>query len=63
MDAMPQSGRRWLWMGGRAVEIWENPEIAFGATTEHMRLYTERGEWVLLFNAMTLAASAMSSDG
>lgn len=50
--------RRWVVYEGRAVEVWENPDVSFGASPAHLRQYFEGGSWVLLFNAMTLAARA-----
>jgi hypothetical protein len=53
-----KSERRWVVYDGRAVQVWENPDVSFGATPAHLRRYFEGGSWVLLFNAITLAARA-----
>ena len=41
---------------GQQVEYWEHPDVPFGWSREDLRGYTERGDWVLLFNAIFLAA-------
>jgi len=45
-----------VFMAGRVVEIWENPEAPFGWTDDHLRVYAQRGAWALLFNALLLAS-------
>jgi len=46
--------RKRLFVEGQLVELWENPEAPFGWTAEHLRAYTRRGAWALLFNALLL---------
>jgi len=48
------TGRRRIFVSGQLVEYWEHPDIAFGWTPEDLRGYADRGDWVLLFNALLL---------
>ena len=52
MDAATQ--RRCLFVAGQPLEYWEDSDIAFGWTREDIQAYADRGEWVLLFNAIFL---------
>jgi len=47
---------RRVFVSGRQLEYWEHPDVPFGWSREDLRGYTERGDWVLLFNAIFLAA-------
>ena len=44
-----------IFLSGQLVEFWEDPEVTFGWTSEDLRRYADREEWVLLFNAMMLS--------
>ena len=48
--------RKRLFLSGRLVEYWEHPDIPFGWSREDLHGYAERGNWVLLFNAILLTA-------
>ena len=48
--------RKRMFVSGRLVEYWEHPQVRFGWTAEDLQGYADRGEWVLLFNGLTLAA-------
>ena len=48
--------RRKVYFDGDEVEVWENPDIHFGATPADLKGYYYEGSWVALFNAMTLAS-------
>ena len=52
MEAAPQ--RRRIFVSGQLVEYWEHPDVAFGWTSEDLLTYADRGDWVLLFNAIVL---------
>jgi hypothetical protein len=54
--------RQRIFVSGQLVEYWEHPEIAFGWTREYLQDYAERGEWVLLFNAVLLTSPAAGAD-
>ena len=43
-----------IFVSGQLVEFWEDPEVTFGWTSEDLRRYADREEWVLLFNAVML---------
>src|SRR5262245_57552644 len=43
-----------IFVSGQLVEFWEDSEVTFGWTSEDLRRYADREEWVLLFNAMML---------
>ena len=46
--------RRRVFVSGQLVEYWEHPDVAFGGTREDLLTYADRGDWVLLFNAILL---------
>ena len=48
------SQRRRVFVSGQLVEYWEHPDVAFGWTREDLQAYADRGDWVLLFNAILL---------
>jgi hypothetical protein len=60
MNAVVTSKR--LFVSGQQVEYWEHPEIAFGWAREDLQGYADRGQWVLLFNAMLLTTPAAGTD-
>ena len=47
---------------GQQVEYWEHPDVPFGWSPEDLRGYAEREDWVLLFNAIFLAAPRHEMD-
>lgn len=49
--------RRRVFVSGQLVEYWEHPDVAFGWTREDLQTYADRGDWVLLFNAIVLTGS------
>ena len=51
-----ESNRRYYYVSGQAVELWENPETPFGWSSEHMEEYAGGGDWELLFNALVIAS-------
>ncbi len=42
---------------------WEHPDVPFGWTRDALERYVERGDWVLLFNALVLSAAAARGPG
>jgi hypothetical protein len=46
--------RRRVFVSGQLLEYWEHPDVAFGWTLEDLQTYADRGDWVLLFNAILL---------
>jgi hypothetical protein len=43
-----------VFLSGQLVEYWENAELPFGWAREDLQGYLDRGQWVLLFNAVAL---------
>jgi len=60
MNAVVASRR--IFVAGQLVEYWEHPEVPFGWAREDLQGYADRGEWVLLFNAVLLTAPGASAD-
>ena len=52
MQAVVRTRR--VFVSGQLVEYWENAELPFGWAREDLQAYLDRGQWVLLFNAMAL---------
>jgi len=57
MDAATSTRR--IFVAGRAVDVWENPEVPFGWTPNHLHAYGQRGAWGLVFNALLLASAPL----
>jgi hypothetical protein len=55
MNADPVATTR-LYLSGRLVELWEDPDRPFGCAQTDLQAYLDREAWVLLFNALVLAA-------
>ena len=55
MSAALVATRR-LYVSGQLVEIWEDPDRRFGCARADLVGYVDRQDWVLLFNAVALAA-------
>ena len=49
-----------VFLSGQLVEYWENAELPFGWAREDLQGYLDRGQWVLLFNAMTLSGRSQA---
>ncbi len=49
--------RQRVYFDGDEVEVWENPDVHFGATPSDLKGFFREGSWIALFNAMTLAAA------
>ena len=50
------NARRRLLLGASLVEVWEDPQVAFGWSDGHLEGYMDREAWVSLFNAVVLRA-------
>lgn len=46
--------RRLLLAGGQILEVWEDPKWPFGCDQAHLQGYLASGDWINLFNALTL---------
>lgn len=55
-------GRRYYYVSGEPVELWEDPEKPFGWGSEEMSAYAADGNWEFLFNALVLS-SLLDQDG
>ena len=47
---------RRFFVSGQPVEYWEHPDVPFGWSREDLDGYMKQRDWVLLFNAIFLAA-------
>jgi len=43
-----------VFLSGQLVEYWENADLPFGWAREDLQAYLDRGQWILLFNAVAL---------
>ena len=43
-------------------DMWHDPERPFLMTRAALRRYVEQGDWVLLFNALTLYSAPVQSE-
>ncbi len=56
-ETRSQSGdRRFYYVSGEPVELWEDPEKPFGWGADEMSAYAADGNWDLLFNALVLSS-------
>jgi hypothetical protein len=54
--------RKRFYLDGEPIEYWEDPGLPFHCTADDLRSYAKRGDWVLLFNALTLLGSPVPSE-
>jgi hypothetical protein len=54
--------RQNFFLDGESVEYWEDPDLPFRCTAEDLQGYVTRGDWVLLFNALTLLGAPVSVE-
>jgi hypothetical protein len=54
--------RKRFFLDGEPIEYWEDPCLPFRCTADDLRAYVNRGDWVLLFNALTLLGSPVASE-
>ena len=60
MNAIASSTHH-IYVSGRLIEFWEDPDHPFGCAEADLQGYLDREAWVLLFNALTLTARAQAS--
>ena len=51
-----------VWIAGQSVEYWEDPQCGFGSSAEYVQQYAQTGNWVLLFNALVIAANVSRAE-
>ena len=61
MKAIPSSTRH-IYVSGRLIEFWDDPDHPFGCAQADLQCYLDREAWVLLFNALALTARAEASE-
>jgi hypothetical protein len=55
--ASARKDRKFYYVSGQPVELWENSEIPFGWSEEELEEYASSGDWESLFNALVLSAT------
>ena len=48
------TGPRCIWVSGRPIVIWENPEVTFSWTPRAIQSYARADQWESVFNALVL---------
>jgi hypothetical protein len=46
-------GRR-IYIGGRAIDMWDNPQASFSWTPSAIKAYVNAEQWESVFNALVL---------
>jgi len=54
--------RKRFYLDGEPIEYWEDPSLPFRCTADDLQQYVKRGDWVLLFNALTLLGAPVASE-
>ena len=54
--------RQHFFLDGEPIEYWEDPNLPFRCTADELQQYVKRGDWILLFNALTLLGSPVPSE-
>jgi hypothetical protein len=49
--------RKYYFVSGQPVELWENSEVPFGWSEDELAQYADTESWESLFNALILAAT------
>jgi len=49
-----EPGPRRIWVAGRPIVIWDNPEAAFSWTPRAIHGYARADQWESVFNALVL---------
>ncbi len=62
MDTQMTKEPRRFYLDGKSIEYWEDPNLPFRCTADELQGYATRGDWVLLFNALTLLAVPVQSE-
>ena len=53
---------RHIYVSGRFIEIWEDPDHRFGCEQADLQRYLDREAWVALFNALALTTRNEASE-
>ena len=53
---MTNSSTLQVYVSGQRFDLWEDPDRPFGCAPTDLTSYYMRGDWVLLFNAVSLTA-------
>ena len=59
---MTPAGTIRLLVSGMRYELWEDPDRPFGCAPGDLARYVEHEAWILLFNAMVLTATALTTE-
>lgn len=54
--------RQHFYLDGEPIEYWEDPDLPFRCTAEDLAGYLTRGDWVMLFNALTLLGTPVATE-
>jgi hypothetical protein len=54
--------RQRFYLDGEPVEYWEDPNLPFRCTADDLQSYATRGDWVMLFNALTLLSVPVQAE-
>jgi hypothetical protein len=49
---------RRIWVAGRAIDVWEHPQVRFSWTPSAIQGYVHAEQWESAFNALVLFADA-----
>jgi hypothetical protein len=49
-----ETGLRRIWIAGRAIDLWEHPQVRFSWTSDAIRTYAHAEQWEAVFNALVL---------
>ena len=49
-----ESASRRIYIGGNAIDVWENPHARFSWTSAAIESYMHAEQWESLFNALVL---------
>jgi hypothetical protein len=61
MNAQTTS-RHHFYLDGEPIEYWEDPALPFRCTADDLKGYATRGDWVMLFNALTLLSVPVQAE-
>jgi len=54
--------RHRFFLDGEPIEYWENPDMPFRCSADDLQRYVSSGNWVMLFNALTLLGSPLAAE-
>jgi hypothetical protein len=61
MNAQTTTRQR-FYLDGEPIEYWEDPALPFRCTADDLQAYASRGDWVMLFNALTLLSVPLMAE-